>query len=262
MSLILEALQKSEHERNLGRVPGLDNAVLMESHTAARRWKVAALGILVLNAVAAAGYFLIERGKISGDATRAMMPMDSQPASAAAAVPIGAVPSAALSAPEVPTAEPPSVAAAPRLEDIDAVRRYEQTRLPRAVPARQDKTVTAVVPSREESPPSDFAAASANDADGDVPESAGNPIAQAPSPPAEDQLPDIVEIKDTFSPPLAPLRLDVHVFSPQADQRFVFINMNKYHEGDEIKEGPRVATIETQGVVLDYQGQQFRLTAQ
>ncbi len=262
MSLILEALQKSEHERNLGRVPGLENAVLMESHTAARRWKVAALGILLLNAVAVGGYFLIERGTISGDATRAMTPTDDQPAAEAASAPLAGVRSTALAASEVPTAEPPSVAVAPRLEDIDAVRRYEQTRLPRVVPARQDKTETAVVPSRKESPPSDLAAASADNADGDVPESAGNPVAQAPSPPADDQLPDIAEIKDTFSPPLAPLRLDVHVFSPQADQRFVFINMNKYHEGDEIREGPRVATIETQGVVLDYQGQQFRLTAQ
>lgn len=261
MSLILEALQKSEHERNLGRVPGLDNAVLTGSHTAARRWKLAALGILLLNAVAAGGYFLIERGKMSGDATRATMPVDSQPASAVAA-PIAFAQSAGSSSPQAPAAEPPSVAAAPRLDDIDAVRRYEQTRLPRVVPDQQKKAEKAVVPARVAESPSAVAPVPTNDADQVVPERAETPVAQTSSPPADDQLPDIAEIKDTFSPPLTSLRLDVHVFSPQADQRFVFINMNKYHEGDEIREGPRVASIETQGVVLDYQGQQFRLTAQ
>ena len=59
---------------------------------------------------------------------------------------------------------------------------------------------------------------------------------------------------------MSPLRLDIHVYSEQRGQRFVFINMSKYREGDSIKEGPRVETITTDGVVLSHQGNNFLLT--
>ncbi len=56
----------------------------------------------------------------------------------------------------------------------------------------------------------------------------------------------------------AGLSLDVHVYAEQPAQRFVLINMNRYREGDRLKEGAMLERITPQGVVLSYQGEQFR----
>ncbi|MCA1804891.1 MAG: general secretion pathway protein GspB [Xanthomonadaceae bacterium] len=54
------------------------------------------------------------------------------------------------------------------------------------------------------------------------------------------------------------ISLDVHVYAEQPAQRFVLINMNRYREGDRLKEGAVLERITPEGVVLSYQGEQFR----
>ena len=44
--------------------------------------------------------------------------------------------------------------------------------------------------------------------------------------------------------------------------RYALINMHAVHEGDSLPEGARVLAITREGVVLDYQGQQFMLRPQ
>ncbi len=56
-----------------------------------------------------------------------------------------------------------------------------------------------------------------------------------------------------------PLRLDIHVYSEQPDERFVFINMSKYRAGETTNEGPVINEINAAGVVLSYQGRNFLL---
>jgi general secretion pathway protein B len=58
---------------------------------------------------------------------------------------------------------------------------------------------------------------------------------------------------------LPPLRLDMHVYSPAAASRFVFINGHKYTEGQTLAEGPRVEAIVTDGVILNMQGTRWRV---
>jgi general secretion pathway protein B len=55
------------------------------------------------------------------------------------------------------------------------------------------------------------------------------------------------------------MHLDIHVFSTVAADRFVFINMRKYAEGEVTQEGPRIERIARDGVVMDHQGQRFFL---
>ena len=57
-----------------------------------------------------------------------------------------------------------------------------------------------------------------------------------------------------------PLRLDIHVFSENPAERFVFINMNRYDEGQTLKEGPLLVAINPAGVVLRHQGYDFLVT--
>jgi general secretion pathway protein B len=58
------------------------------------------------------------------------------------------------------------------------------------------------------------------------------------------------------------LRLDVHVFATQPADRFVLINMKKYHQGQQLQEGPRLDEITADGVILTLRGEKFRLQAQ
>jgi general secretion pathway protein B len=57
-----------------------------------------------------------------------------------------------------------------------------------------------------------------------------------------------------------PLHLDIHVYSSSPAERFVFINMAKYREGDRLQEGPAVEEITESGVVMIHQGSRFLLS--
>jgi len=56
---------------------------------------------------------------------------------------------------------------------------------------------------------------------------------------------------------LQSLSLDLHVYAARKEDRFVFINLSKYQEGQILKEGPRVEEITNDGVILQYQGERF-----
>ncbi len=58
-----------------------------------------------------------------------------------------------------------------------------------------------------------------------------------------------------------PLRLDVHVYDADPVRRFVMINGQSYPEGAEIKPGLLVRDIQRGGVVLVWQGEAFSLAA-
>jgi general secretion pathway protein B len=58
---------------------------------------------------------------------------------------------------------------------------------------------------------------------------------------------------------LPDLHLDLHVFDGRPGDRFVFINMNKYGENATLSEGPLVAEIVPDGVILEYLGTRFLL---
>ena len=49
-------------------------------------------------------------------------------------------------------------------------------------------------------------------------------------------LPDIDQLRADGELPIGPLRLDIHVYSDNPTERFVFINMRKYKEGDKYDE--------------------------
>ena len=58
---------------------------------------------------------------------------------------------------------------------------------------------------------------------------------------------------------LQSLSLDLHVYAARKEDRFVFINLSKYQEGQILKEGPRIEAITNDGVILLYQGERFLL---
>ena len=61
---------------------------------------------------------------------------------------------------------------------------------------------------------------------------------------------------------LPEMHLDIHVYSARPADRFVFVNMQKYTEGQALKEGPTLERITTDGAVLNHRGMRFLLPRQ
>jgi general secretion pathway protein B len=78
----------------------------------------------------------------------------------------------------------------------------------------------------------------------------------------DEVLPSISEINLTGAQALPEMHLDVHVYATKPSDRFVFINMRKYKEGNTLQEGPVLERIRRDGVVLNYQGVRFILPRQ
>jgi general secretion pathway protein B len=58
---------------------------------------------------------------------------------------------------------------------------------------------------------------------------------------------------------LPELRLDLHVFAAKPEDRFVFINMRKLREGESLPEGVRVEKITLRGAELSFRGKRFTI---
>ncbi len=94
-----------------------------------------------------------------------------------------------------------------------------------------------------------------------------NPVPARPSPEPQPQpvhiieegVPSLGQMQAAGLVSFGSLRVDMHVYSGDASKRFVFVNMKKYREGDRIKEGPIVEEITPEGVIMNQQGNRFRL---
>lgn len=58
---------------------------------------------------------------------------------------------------------------------------------------------------------------------------------------------------------LPDMHLDIHVYSSEPEDRFVFVNMSKYKERATLDEGPVVREITPDGVILEHLGTKFLL---
>ena len=230
MSFILDALKKSEIERQRQSMPGL-----MDAPTGARRsrlplWAVLLGALLTVNIVVLA-VMLLRNGSPNGSPSSlpagapAMTGPAKRPETASAETKTPAAPdhfspldTAPVYAPEIPVPPAGEPAAAPRA--------FAQRAAPRAL--RKPDPVLV-----DENP-----------ADND------------------ELLPSISEVNLTGAQALPELHLDVHVYATKPSDRFVYINMRKYHEGNTLQEGPVLERIRRDGVVLDYQGVRFVLPRQ
>ena len=70
-------------------------------------------------------------------------------------------------------------------------------------------------------------------------------------------LPTIHELRANGTLALPDLHVDIHVYSEQPKDRFVFVNMAKHNEGSRLAEGPLVKEITPDGVVLNQNGTLF-----
>jgi general secretion pathway protein B len=220
MSFILDALKKSEAERNRKSGP-----VLMDMRIAPPRrqlpvW-VWVIAIVLLANLALLGYALLRGGGKDAPGSPAAVSSVAAPAVAAAPPPANAVSTGALPPPTLPA--PTSGAT--------------------EIPATGGVVMqsNAVVSPDSSSAPGTGAATS-------PPASS----VQTSNIPSDDDL-------RASGITLPELHLSLHVYDDIAANRFVLLNSSRLREGQETAEGVKVERIDQTGVVLSWRGRQFRM---
>jgi general secretion pathway protein B len=247
MSFILDALKKSEIERQRQTVPGL-----MDTRREGRRsrlpvWALVLAVLLGINLLVL--IFVLMRN--NAPAAHAPRPAQAQTPSApdAAAAPPAAehfspLDATPVYAPEIPVASAGGAAApeSPMTSPPSA------SRPPATAPSLIARL--GLVGGSGKTPPR--------------PVHRPDPVLTDEDAAANSQeiLPSISEISLSGEQALPELHLDVHVYSTKPADRFVYINMRKYHEGAVLQEGPTVERIRRDGVVLNYQNLRFILPRQ
>jgi general secretion pathway protein B len=250
MSFILDALKKSEIERQRQSQPGLMDAPTARGRGRLPLWAILLGALLAINVVVLAVMLLRNSAPAAASTAKkhtesAAVVQDKAPAAADHFSPLGRTP---VYAPEIPvtatdgastgsststvtgasTGTSAASQVAPLAAPLSAPHSSAQRSAPRAAPRRSDPVLI------------------------DEDAKADN----------EEVLPSINEIHLTGAQALPELHLDVHVYATKASDRFVYINMRKYHEGNSLPEGPVVEHIRRDGVVLNYQGLRFILPRQ
>jgi general secretion pathway protein B len=231
MSFILDALRKSENERQQSAVPGIARIPIAPPRSVLPRWAGALIALLALSVL------------VLGAAW--WRSLTSEPARVAGTA----------SAPAADTAQPRSVAAALRGED--AMPRTAEDPRPAAVrsePPATSALTTLAVPTRARAP-----------ATTEAPSGSVTSLPTASAPPRSgtpvNLLPTLSELQSD-GVMLPELRLELHAYSANSAQRFVFINGRRYAEGETLPEGPRLVAITPELAVLSYGGAEFTLTTQ
>jgi general secretion pathway protein B len=229
MSFILDALKKSEIERQRQTVPGLMDTRMVQRRRRLPLWAIAIAALLGINLIVL--MVVLMRGRTQPTPAPAaarvdpgsLHPIDRTPAPPAEH--FSPLDTAPVYAPEipVPAAERPLSGTAPAARSPVSGTAGAPRALRRPDPLLIDEDVVAD---------------------------------------NQEVLPTLSEINLTGAQALPELHLDVHVYATRAAERFVYINMRKYHEGSTLQEGLTLERIRRDGVVLNFQGLRFILPRQ
>ncbi len=250
MSLILEALKKAEQDRQVGQAPVLDEMLVRNRPVIVRRrnqqQEVALTAGLIVSALfvlAGLAYWLWPTSA----------PPEAVPVTAAPAPPVAA----ALQAPAAPLRIDPErleapVADAPEtgvdLSDTGASEAMTMDELDAETPA-PNQPASAAVQTLQPPVPAIIETPAAVAATTQSPASRPDPSAVRP----------LKEMPPNFRAEFPRLILDIHVYDDNPLRRFALINGKKYRETDTLLDGPRVAEIRPEGVVLEHRGSKVLL---
>jgi general secretion pathway protein B len=274
MSFILDALRKSEHDRQRQTGPGLAEVPVAVAKPRSNLWATAAIALLIVNLI---GVGILLLRKASHDAPAAQAPASAAPSATAPAVTtapaVSPAPAPQASVTQTlpqpvlqPSAPPARTPGRNPLEseisgghpDIDASMAASAASVPAGPPA-VTRTPAYGGPGSgtvhyEPIPEAAAARAIAAEMQQSPPQTHAQTQAQA----AQQALPTADEM--TASAGMPRLHLDLHVYSTRPQERFIFVNSHKYGEGATLQEGPTVEQITQHGAVLNYRGNRFLLT--
>lgn len=264
MSFILDALKKSENERQRQLGPSLADIPLRRARTDRPWWALAVAALLVVNLVVLLVVLL--RDRTPSPAPAAAAPVTAQPAQPPATVqtqPMAqpmAQPQPAAGYPTAPARQlPPNpVQTSPAVQSLaeaaadSADAMYDELAYDRSIAsaARVPEGPPIV---RQIAPPT--VTPLPNQATFEAVDRSGNTA------PPQENLPTHSSLIARGTP-LPDMRLDIHVYSPNPQERFVFVNMRKYVEGQTVSEGPLLERITADGAVMNQNGTRFLLPRQ
>jgi len=228
MSFILDALKKSEAERQRQAGPALLEMRIVRPARRLPVWAVI-VGVALVVCVLVLAWVALRR--------------PAAPASAAATAPAAAAaptPGAAGSASPAGTAPQQAIGSA-------------ATQLPASA-----APTPGAMPMASVGTDSQNTAAAGDDNPADVAPAEPAPASASPSHSGTAGLRNYAELGGK----LPELRLDLHVYAAKSADRYAFINMRRVREGDVTSEGVQVKEITPDGVVLEYQGTEFLLGRQ
>ena len=248
MSLILEALKKSERQRQVGTAPTLATPPMSRKRKRSLLpWLMAAIAVAAI-----AGWWMSR--DVTPDAT-------PPPDEIAAPPPIAATAKKA----EVPmtTVAPPPAAVLPAAAPPPAPVMTENQRakasalIAAAAPLNPSTSALpnpAVIEPVTATPPAtgDVSAAQLAPAPAVVP-----PPAAAPPPSATASLPKLWELPYEKRKDIPALAMSLQVYSADPAQRFAIINDERHVEGDSLGESLKLQEITPDGLIVEYRGERF-----
>lgn len=233
MSFILDALRKSEHERQRQTGPGIADLRPGSERAGFPLWAIAIAALLLINIVVVLA--LVVR---NGTVQTGQLSTPERTAAAHTDTPADPVPVRSTNTPPVT-----SSATAPTRAESDDV--------PRSAAVAEPVALDRQVPT--EAPPASSETAV---------QLRGSPRAAQGDPEILEALPTINDINARGARSLPELHLDIHVYAARPAERFVFINRRKYREGEQTPEGPIIERITRDGVVLTHNGLRFLMPRQ
>lgn len=262
MSLILEALRKSEAERRLGQAPDLLAPLPITAAPSRRRAWRGPLFAGLLIAVAVGAWWLGQRQATVPAADPPVAPPSASPTASPTASPIASpAPAAAASANvESPLPTPAAPGATAGAVPTPAMPRP----VPPAAPATTSGGSEAATAANGRAGPASDAELAALRARLEATATAGAaPRAPAAALAAPVDAPDaplpIDLLPAAERSALPPLRLTVHVYSEDPAQRFVILDGQRRTEGAPLGDSLRLEAIGRDGVVLDLGGRRVLL---
>lgn len=235
MSFILDALRKSDAERQRAATPGLADVRYATRHSRRNIWLPILVVVLAANTVFM-GVQWFDRGR------ERPAPAPELVASSPATT---GEPAAALAVEPAPAAAIRPLAREAEFGEPLLEPEVGPDNVPAAPPVAME-TAEPVSATPMSSPP--------------APEAA--PV--APATPSRilvnNELPTAEQLIGSGVLKIPMLNLDLHVYSEKPTSRFVVITSRKYKEGGQLTEGPTVESITRDGVILAYQGQRFTLS--
>lgn len=260
MSLILEALRKSEAERQRGRLPALATGAAPtppSRNSPATGWKWSLLGAGTLALILAA--WLVGAGWTRRDAAtaRAVLPATapaSTPAPASMAATAADRPARATALPPIDRLTPPAARVATAQETHDPTHALARNDVAPARDAAAMATTTA--PGQQATVAVGARAPAASAPASSVASPATVP---APMPPAAPgAILSLADLDPATRKALPPLQVSMHLWDADPSRRFVILDGDRRAEGDRV--GPAViSAITRDGVMLEWNGRRIRV---
>lgn len=247
MSFILDALKKSETERQRADAPALYEMKMAPPRRGVATWLIVLAGLLVINIVVLSVVLLrgMHGAAPQTDAGNFSAAPAANPAAPAAAPAVAAAPgSTTIAAPGIIANVAP--AAPPAAATPDAAGAGNAAAGPPTAAANRASEDDA--PAVEAPRP----AAAPGDPNSGVRATGG----------ASGELPSYQQAATAPGANLPELTLDLHAYATNPADRFIFLNMTKLKEGQTSPQGVRVESITPDGAVLSWQGSKFLLQRQ